>query len=98
MCCAIAHPAKLAIPTEIEAIKCPTLWICAETDGTFPEADRVATQEILQKRGMKATFKLYPGTEHGFAVRGDDKNPVVREASHSALDEAIKFFKEELSA
>jgi len=92
----IAHPAKLAIPEEIEAIKTPTLWICAEIDQTFPPEVSHATEEVLKKRGMNATFKHYPGTTHGFAARGDPKNEVVQKAMVSATEETVKFFSSQL--
>ena len=93
---AVHHPAPLQIPTEIEEIKIPTIWLCAEIDNTFPQDARKATQEILEKRGMKATFKDYPGTEHGFAIRGDESNEVVYKAKIDALTSDIEFFKNEL--
>jgi len=92
----VAHPSTLK-PSEIEAIKKPTLWICAETDPTFSASDRKGAEEILQKKGLKNTFKDYPGTTHGFAIRGDDKDPKVQQAKIEALEATINFFKEELS-
>lgn len=92
----IAHPAKLTIPNEIDAIKTPTLWLCAETDPTFGEEDRKAAEEILHKKKLKATFKLWAGTFHGFASRGDEKNEKVCAAKKEALKETIMFFQEEL--
>jgi len=93
----ICHPAPLKVPEEIEAIKQPTLWICAETDNTFPIPTRKAAEEVLVKKGgAKFTFKDYPGTTHGFACRGDPKNPTIEKAKIDALQEAIHFFKHEL--
>lgn len=82
----------MPIPAAIEAIKVPTLWICAEIDHAFPPTARKTTQEILERRGMKSTFKDYPGTEHGFAVRGDEKNETIQKAKLDALEAAIVFF------
>lgn len=45
---AIAHPAVLKVPEEIEKIQVPTLWLCAETDPTFGEAAREGAKEVLE--------------------------------------------------
>lgn len=45
---------------------------------------------------MKTTFKLYKGTYHGFASRGDEKSEVVKKAQESALSETVNFFQAEL--
>jgi len=96
--CAIGHPSKIKIPEEIESMKVPTLWLCAETDQSFPTSDRKAAEEVLVKRGMKSIFKDYPGTTHGFACRGDPKDEKVEKAKADALQSAIHFFKHQLSA
>lgn len=38
-------------------------------------------------------FRRYPGTYHGFAIRGDERNDVVERAKGAALDEVVDFFK-----
>jgi len=91
-----AHPSFLKVPEDIETLKnTPGFWACAETDRIFSDADRIKTEEILKPTG-KALFHLYPGTEHGFAVRAGEEKP--KEAKQEALKEAIKFFKANLKA
>jgi len=94
---AVAHPSLLEIPGDIEKIQTPSLWLCAEIDQAFPEQSREATKKILKDRGMKADFKFYPGTTHGFAVRGNEKDEKVQAAKTQALKEAVEFFKVELA-
>lgn len=77
-------------------MKVPTLWICAEVDQTFPTEARKGAQEVLEKKGIKNVFKDYPGTEHGFAVRGEEKSEESKNAKLAALDETIKFLAQEL--
>ena len=45
---------------------------------------------------MKADFKVYPKTKHGFAIRGNENREEVRKAKQAALDDAIRVFKEYL--
>lgn len=92
----MAHPSLVSVPVDIQTIKKPGIYLCAEEDQQFPENYRKQTQEILQKNGIKSEFRFYPGTKHGFAVKGNDKNKVVLEARKNALEEAIKFFSTEL--
>eukprot|EP00457_Paulinella_chromatophora_P010334 gb/GEZN01010433.1/.p1 GENE.gb/GEZN01010433.1/~~gb/GEZN01010433.1/.p1 ORF type:complete len:301 (-),score=25.07 gb/GEZN01010433.1/:299-1201(-) len=44
----------------------------------------------------KYLFKFYPGTFHGFAVRGDENDPVVAEAKKDATNQALEFFAKHL--
>jgi dienelactone hydrolase len=64
---AIAHPGGIQLD-DFEKVMCPTLFLCAETDRAFPDEQRDAGREILEKRGIWNKFCVYPGTEHGFAV------------------------------
>lgn len=44
-----------------------------------------------------STFILYPGTKHGFAVRGNKQDPAVNTAREDALKQGIQFFKQHLA-
>jgi len=39
---------------------------------------------------------MYPGTSHGFAIRGDPEDKVFAKAKSDATLAAIKFFKQHL--
>jgi len=94
---AVAHPSMVEFPKDIENISKPTLFLCAETDQQFPLEKRELSEQILQKKGLPAKFVLYPGTTHGFAIRGNrDADPVVAKACVDAKNEAVKFFKAQL--
>ncbi|KAJ3066047.1 hypothetical protein HK102_007748, partial [Quaeritorhiza haematococci] len=94
--CAAAHPSFVGVPNDIEDIKRPCLVLCAEEDGVFPESSRVKTEEILKSKDFDSKVLLYPGTKHGFAVRGNEDNPVVLQARDDALKETVEFFKKHL--
>lgn len=59
----------------------------------LPESSRKLAEEILNKKGIPNVFKLYPGTEHGFAVRGNENDENIKNAKQSAFEESVKFFK-----
>jgi hypothetical protein len=42
-------------------------------------------------------FVLYPGTNHGFAVRGNKQDPAVNAARDEALKQGIRFFGQHLA-
>ena len=77
----------------------PCLFICADKDWAFPDAERLKAEAALSQRKDAAfVFKFYPGTFHGFAVRGDDKVEAIQQAKQQALTDAIEFFNQQLKA
>eukprot|EP01112_Ceratiomyxa_fruticulosa_P011436 TRINITY_DN309_c0_g1_i3.p1 TRINITY_DN309_c0_g1~~TRINITY_DN309_c0_g1_i3.p1 ORF type:complete len:253 (-),score=46.48 TRINITY_DN309_c0_g1_i3:551-1309(-) len=88
---AIAHPSRVKVPEQIETICKPTLWICAEKDHDLTTVKRKTAQEVLEKNGVPNKFVDFPGTMHGFAVRGSDSD---KESREKAKDEVVKFFRE----
>lgn len=94
---AVAHPSMLDMPADVENLKKPALFLCAEVDQQFPEEKRKAAQEILQKKGLDATFEFYPGTTHGFAVRFNTDDQVAAKAAEDAKNKAVAFFKKNLA-
>ena len=64
---AIVHPGGIKLE-DFDKTKCPTLFLCAEMDWAFPDEQRDAGREILEKSGISNKFCVYPGTEHGFVV------------------------------
>lgn len=93
---AMAHPSFLK-EEDVEQLCLPQLWLCAETDRAFGEKLRTKVEEICKRKesagGPPASFHLYPGVEHGFAVRGNAEDPVVRKAREDAFSKASNFFK-----
>jgi dienelactone hydrolase len=57
-----SHPSLVAVPEDIEPIRKPVFFVCAETDQQFGVEKREAAQEILAKKPETGSFfKLYPG-------------------------------------
>ena len=91
----VAH-GKVAL-SNITALRRPILFVCAENDFAFPEK-RICQAEIMARTRLdysedRFRFRRYRGTYHGFAIRGDERNPVIEKAKGEALDEIIDFFK-----
>ncbi|KAK9815250.1 hypothetical protein WJX72_000688 [[Myrmecia] bisecta] len=89
----IAHGSMITLDM-VKAIKMPTMFLCAENDQQIPASFRAEIQQVLPELKTPTAFKLYPGTEHGFAVRGDITVPAVAAAADDAFAETLKFLTE----
>lgn len=91
-------PVLLRLPDAVQDICIPAMFICADHDGHFPEHTRTHAQQVLDDKSPGlATFILYPGTRHGFAVRGNKHDPAVNAARADALQNAITFLQQHLA-
>ncbi len=88
---AVAHPSFVTID-EVAAVKNPLLINAAETDHIFTPELRVQTEAKLKEIGARYFLTLGSGISHGFAVRGDDNDPVVKFAKDKALADQITWF------
>ncbi|KAJ3301708.1 hypothetical protein HDV03_000474 [Kappamyces sp. JEL0829] len=98
--CAVAcHPGALMLsptfPQVCKDIDCPALYILAEFDQEI-KAKQVATLRDIVAGKDDQSVHWYEGTTHGFAVRGEEDQPVVRAARQDALEKQIDFFKKYL--
>lgn len=96
----VAHP-SFVDEDELRALVGPFSIAAAETDAIFPEDKRKKSEEILEER-KKTTgepYELvgpYQGTEHGFAVRADINNKVIKKAKEDAFVQAVAWFDKHL--
>jgi dienelactone hydrolase len=77
-------------------MKGPLAIAAAEIDVLFPSEKRQETETILKGSNFPWQMNLYSGVQHGFAVRGDDDDPVARYAMSNAFLQALEWFKEHL--
>ncbi|KAF8484246.1 dienelactone hydrolase endo-1,3,1,4-beta-D-glucanase [Gautieria morchelliformis] len=95
----VAHPAGTS-PAEIEAMKIPTSWICAEEDRSFGPEYRAQTEDIWKRKHENSKldyeFKDYKGTVHGFAARPNLGNPVIKKAWEDSFEQTIAWYKKTL--
>ena len=90
---AVAHPSFVSME-EVKAIKRPIIISAAETDQVFtPELRHQTEDELAKLEGVRYQVDLFSGVTHGFAVRGDIKNPIVRYAKEKVLADQLAFFK-----
>lgn len=60
----------------------PLFLSCAEIDHTFDQPSRRKALEILQDEKKTWQLQLFSGVQHGFALRGDPKDPHQRLSLH----------------
>ncbi|KAJ3318045.1 hypothetical protein HDV06_000857 [Boothiomyces sp. JEL0866] len=90
-----AHPSRLEPDLDIAGIKVPTLLLLAEKDQSFEGETRTRTLELLKMNQVELAVEEFPGTTHGFAVRGDEQ--VVKDARDKACADAASFFDKHLN-
>lgn len=90
---AIAHPSFVSIE-EVKAIKRPIIISAAETDPVFtPELRHQSEDELAKLEGVRYQVDLFSGVAHGYAVKGDIADPIVRYAKEKTLKDQLCFFE-----
>jgi len=97
-----AHPSLLKCPEDLERYskesKAPLLINACEVDQQFPLAAQAQADEILGGGKFAPGYvKTYAeGCVHGFAVRGDLKDPKVVAGKENAFKASVEYFKKYL--
>lgn len=88
------HPSMLKIPAEIEKIKRPVSFACAEDDNqvSLKQAEQIKKIVTSFPDPFKGEARVYDKTGHGFCVRADLKVPDVAAQAAAAEDQAIAWF------
>ncbi|CAD0113208.1 unnamed protein product [Aureobasidium uvarum] len=94
-CAAVAHPSLLE-ESEIANIGVPVQFLVPETDPMFTPELKEFTLKTLPTLNIPFNYDYYPGLVHGFAVRGDQKDPKQKEGLERAKNSAVYWFKQYL--
>lgn len=62
-------------------------------DPQIPADKRKLYEGILDKKSSVTKGKFYPGSHHGFVIRGDESDPKQAEQAADALQEIATWFK-----
>lgn len=98
-----AHPGGLSLPKDIEGLKKPGCFILPEKDFEIKEKQVALIREILKRKDEESKtshpslVKDYPNMVHGFAVRGNEKDPEVKKARQDAFQTSLDYFKKVLN-
>ncbi|KAF8955832.1 dienelactone hydrolase endo-1,3,1,4-beta-D-glucanase [Flammula alnicola] len=96
----VCHPGGCSLK-QVEAIRVPISWACAEDDLFWPHDRRMKTEAILAARKDKDNFveyefRDYKGTAHGFAARPNLSLPEIKEAHEQAFEQTVEWFQKTL--
>ncbi|KAJ7624656.1 Alpha/Beta hydrolase protein [Roridomyces roridus] len=95
----IAHPSRLKVPADLETYltksTAPLLINSCTHDPVFPPASQAQADVILGGGAFAPGYKrnYYEGCAHGFSVRGDLSDPVVKKAKEEAFEESVGWIK-----
>ncbi|KAG2354494.1 hypothetical protein BDR07DRAFT_1474372 [Suillus spraguei] len=97
-CSVVAHPSLLTVPEDLEAYfsksQAPLLINSCEVDQMFPIAAQQKADEIFADGKFAPGYKreYFAGCTHGFAVRGDMSDPLIKAGKEGAFKGTVEFF------
>lgn len=86
-----AHPARFAIPEDIEKVKVPLSIALADKDLWVNQAEAKTFKRLEKEEPYEV--EIFEGTKHGFALRNDEKNEIEMAAAEKAEQQALFWFK-----
>ncbi|KAJ3005141.1 UNVERIFIED_CONTAM: hypothetical protein HDU68_004734 [Siphonaria sp. JEL0065] len=93
-----AHPGSLTFPSDIEKIQKPIYFVLPSKDHSIKPPQRKIIEDVLTKKdktlegGLLHQVEWFEGAEHGFAVRGNESDPVIAAMRQTAFNNAVSFF------
>lgn len=93
-----AHPSGLKIPADIEKVVKPIAFVLADLDFELTAEHKRKIEASLASRQspLPHEVRTFPGTSHGFAVRGDEAKEAVRLQRKEAFEMTVRFFRTHL--
>lgn len=88
----VAHPSGLSVPEDFVKVTLPLSVAVGDADMVMGIKQSEDGRAALEKNSSRYEFVLYPGALHGFAVRGDPKDPKQAEMGEQALSQALMWF------
>ncbi|KAG4443882.1 hypothetical protein IFR05_000648 [Cadophora sp. M221] len=93
-CAFVAHPSKMAFPTDWEDIASPFSMAIGDVDLGIGIEHVRQIQGVLEGegRGVEAEVVVYEGAKHGFAVRADPGDEGQAKSAEGAKEQALRWF------
>lgn len=91
----MAHP-SLVEKDEISNVGVPVQIMAPETDQMFTPELKEFSNKTIPELGVDYDYQYFPGVVHGFAVKGDEKDPKQKLALERAKNCAVAWFSQYL--
>ncbi|KAG2110573.1 dienelactone hydrolase [Suillus discolor] len=101
-CSVVSHPSLLKVSDDLEMYftksTAPLLINSCEFDPKFPVEAQAKADAIFGDGKFAPGYKreYFPGCTHGFAVRGDMSDPLIKAGKEGSFKAAVEFFLEHL--
>lgn len=83
--------------TGFSDIKRPTHFVFAELDTNPSHATATEALELGKRKEFGFSGKVYPGVDHGFAIRGDPKDENCTKMREEAFADGLAFLNAEFA-
>lgn len=90
---AVAHPSLLTVE-DIDTIANPILISTGDNDAAFEPELRTKTIETLSKKDTRFQVDIFQGATHGYAVKGDISNSLIKYAKEKTLLDQAHWFSQ----
>ncbi|KAG1839669.1 dienelactone hydrolase [Suillus subluteus] len=97
-CSVVSHPSLLKVPNDLETYfsksTAPLLINSCENDRLFSAEAQAKADEIFGDGKFAPGYRreYFPGCTHGFAVRGDLSDPLVKAGKEGSFLASVEFF------
>ena len=91
-CISTGHPTWLE-KSEIENVGVPVQILAPEFDTQFTPELKAFANSVIPTLGVPYDYQYFPGLEHAFATRGDEKNVAEYKGMLRAKAAAVAWFR-----
>lgn len=78
----------------MDEINVPVQIVAPEHDMVFTPELKAYANAVIPTKGVAYDYQYFPGVQHGFASRGDPKNPTERRAMIRAKNAMVGWMRE----
>lgn len=92
------HPSLLSVPADYKAVKKPLCICVGDNDDMFKGKDLTKTNDYFKNERKDVEFEMLviPGAKHGYAIRGDPRDPEQKKQKDQSTAKTVSWFKAHL--
>lgn len=82
--------------SEIDDISVPVQILAPQHDPIFTPELKAYCNKVIPQVNVEYDYQYFPNLAHGFATRGDPKNPVQKKGLERAKNAVVSWFLQHL--